>query len=539
MTDREKEFQDLLEQERETREAMLNMLEDLQEQKDIIERSNKEWMDAFDAIDDALMLHDKNNKIMRVNLAYKKLSGAERYKDIIGKPYFKVFPKLSAPMKTCQEAENTGLMAQEEFSHEDGRVFKSRTFAILDKNSKYSYGIHIFEDITQQQIQEERINELNKTLKLISSCNEILVRSKDKMELISKVSKEIINQSEYDFVGFFLKQNSSINCLHYEFKDGDLSEIKSIDFADAKYTECPVALCVEERKVININDIENDLSWREVLNRFKDVCPRGLFGMRGSILLLPLYSNEISGAMVIYSKEADFFDYDKRDLFIELSNDTAYGIHSLRMHQKFLETSRERDETLVKLRESLSGTVESIGKMVEARDPYTAGHQKRVAGLAVEIAKEMNLESEQIEGIKLAALIHDIGKIQLPSEILTKPTILTDLEYEMIKTHPGTGYEVLKNIQFPWPVAEIVYQHHEKIDGSGYPRGLKGEEILLEARIICVADVVEAICSHRPYRPSLGMEFALDTIEKERGTSFDAEVVDACLTLFREKNYKF
>lgn len=536
---KESEVEYLLEQEQETREAMLNMLEDLQEQKDIIEQSHREWLNAFDAVDDAMMLHDKDNNIMRVNHAYKELCGAEEYEEIIAKPYFKVFPKLNAPMKTCRESIKTGKVAQEELLLDDGRIFRSRTYPIYDENSEYSYGIHIFEDITQERLQEKRIEELNKTLKLISRCNEILVRSQSEDELIGKVSKEIIDQDGYDFVGFFLRDNDAINCIHYELKSVKLPKITSIDFADTNYKECPITECIQKREIINISDIENDPTWTKVLKRFEEICPAAFFGMKGSMLLLPLHNHEMLGAVAIYSKKRNFFDDEKTDLFVELSNDTAYGIHTLRLRQKFSQTSQERDEMFVRLKDSLGGTVESIGKMVEARDPYTSGHQKRVAELAVKIAKEMNLEGKMIEGIKFAALIHDIGKIQLPSEMLTKPTKLTELEYEMIKTHPSTGYEILKNIHFPWPIAEIIYQHHEKIDGSGYPRGLKGEEILLEARIITVADIIEAISSHRPYRASLGVEFALEVVENGKGREFDAEVVEACLNLFKDKNFKF
>jgi HD-GYP domain-containing protein (c-di-GMP phosphodiesterase class II) len=149
----------------------------------------------------------------------------------------------------------------------------------------------------------------------------------------------------------------------------------------------------------------------------------------------------------------------------------------------------------------------------------------------------MNLTSDQIDGVRMASTIHDIGKISIPSEILTKPTKLSDLEFNLIKTHPASGYNILKDIEFPWPIAQIVLEHHERIDGSGYPNGLKGEQILLESKIIAIADVVEAISSHRPYRPAHGIEVALDEITKNRSILFDPDLVDACLRLFREKNY--
>ena len=175
---------------------------------------------------------------------------------------------------------------------------------------------------------------------------------------------------------------------------------------------------------------------------------------------------------------------------------------------------------------------------VEMRDPYTAGHQVRVADLARAIATEMGLDQNKIDGIRMAGSIHDIGKLSIPAEILSKPTKLTDIEFSLIKEHSRSGYEMLKDVESPWPLAEIVYQHHERMNGSGYPRNLKGDEILIEARIMAVADVVEAMASHRPYRPALGIEAALEEIEKNKGILYDNTVADACLRLFREKGYQ-
>jgi len=171
------------------------------------------------------------------------------------------------------------------------------------------------------------------------------------------------------------------------------------------------------------------------------------------------------------------------------------------------------------------------------RDPYTAGHQRRVADLARSIATEMNLPHDTIEGVRVAAVIHDIGKVSVPAEILSKPGKLTQNEFELIKDHAETGYDILKDVEFPWPIAEMIRQHHERLDGSGYPRGLKGDDTLIEARVIALADVVEAIASHRPFRPAHGIEVALDEIKKNRGTLYDPEAVDACLRLFTERKY--
>jgi PAS domain S-box-containing protein/putative nucleotidyltransferase with HDIG domain len=195
-------------------------------------------------------------------------------------------------------------------------------------------------------------------------------------------------------------------------------------------------------------------------------------------------------------------------------------------------------QTVDKLKKAVGTTIQVLGMASEARDPYTAGHQKRVADLARTIATEMGLAQEKIEGIRMAGSIHDIGKISVPSEILSKPTKLTNTEFSIIKEHSQIGYDMLKDVESPWPLAEIVYQHHERMNGSGYPRNLKGDDILIEARIIAVADVVEAMASHRPYRAALGIDAALEEIVKNKGILYDDAVADTCLRLFREKGYQ-
>jgi len=210
---------------------------------------------------------------------------------------------------------------------------------------------------------------------------------------------------------------------------------------------------------------------------------------------------------------------------------------------KILRSKKKAEESLKKtlesLRKAVGATIQVMVSAVEARDPYTAGHQLRVADLARTIATEMGLSKDRIEGIRIAGSIHDIGKLSIPSEILSKPAKLSDIEFSLIKEHSRSGYEILKNVESPWPLAEIVYQHHERMDGSGYPRNLKGEEILMEARIMAVTDVVEAMASHRPYRPALGIDAAMKEIEDNRGILYDADVVDVCLRLFRKKDWRF
>jgi len=192
------------------------------------------------------------------------------------------------------------------------------------------------------------------------------------------------------------------------------------------------------------------------------------------------------------------------------------------------EFNEQNSEVLLKM---FNGTVEAIAALYEKRDPYTAGHQRRVAQLACAIARKMGLSEDQIYGIHITGVVHDIGKIAVPGDILSKTGKLSSEEFNIVKTHPQVAYEVLRNLEFPWPVAETILQHHERLDGSGYPNGISGEAIILEARILCVADVVESMLSHRPYRPALGKKKALDEILNNKGILYDPAVADACSRL--------
>ena len=326
------------------RQAMLYMLEDLNESSAAIEQAKEEWESTFDAVTDPIFLHDKEFRIIRANRAYAEQAGME-LSQLIGRFYWEVFPKGEGALPGCTQALEKREKMEEEVVTKEGRIYLSRSYAI--EGNGHSRSIHFMRDITE-----------------------------------SKKSAEAI-------------------------------------------------------------------------------------------------------------------------------------------------------------RSALDGTINAVTRMAEARDPYTSGHQQRVSRLATAIAEELGWEKEEIEGIRLGAMIHDIGKIHLPAEILSKPSRLNEIEFSLIKSHPEVGYDILKDIRFPWPVAEIAHQHHERLDGSGYPQGLKGDQICREARIVAVADIVEAMASHRPYRPGLGIEVALKEVESQRGKTLDADAVDACLRLFREKGFVF
>jgi len=255
-----------------------------------------------------------------------------------------------------------------------------------------------------------------------------------------------------------------------------------------------------------------------------------LFGIVANIILSRKITKPIE-ALVKGTKRISSGNYDFK---IDVTGDDEIR----ELTTSFNQMTTERKQAEEKLKNTLDASIQTMSKIIEVKDPYTAGHQQRVSQLTTAIAKELNLSPDKVEGIRIASLIHDIGKISVPTEILSKTTTLSDIEFSLIKGHSQAGSDILKAIDFSYPVAQIVLQHHERLNGSGYPNNLKGDEILLEARIIGVADVVEAMSSHRPYRPSLGIDAALDEISKNKGTLYDPEVVDICLKLFKEKEFK-
>jgi len=251
-------------------------------------------------------------------------------------------------------------------------------------------------------------------------------------------------------------------------------------------------------------------------------------------LLLPLKTEErLVGILLIGNKlSGEPYSTEDRRLLQTVSSEVAISIENAGRYEN---VQREHEE----LQQTMEGIIHAMSLTVETRDPYTAGHQRRVAELASAIAKEMGLSEWHVEGMRITGLLHDVGKLVVPAEILSKPGPINQYEFSIIKTHSEVGYEILKGIDFPWPVTQAILQHHERLDGSGYPKGLPGKDIILEARILGVSDVVEAMSSHRPYRPALGLDSALKEILKERGVLYDAEVVDACLRLSQRNELEF
>jgi PAS domain S-box-containing protein len=294
----------------------------------------------------------------------------------------------------------------------------------------------------------------------------------------------------------------------------------------------PTGQCIRTGKSVVILDTLKDPNfepWRERANQY---------GIRCCVATPISDEDQTIGALMVYAKIPNAFSESEIHLFENLANEIGFGLRSMARREQLADEMHKREQVQKQLYKALESTIEAMSKTMEWRDPYTAGHQRRVAEIAVAIARELGWDDVRLNGLHLGCMVHDIGKVAIPSEILTKPSKLTALEMQMVKGHVETSYEILKDIPFFWPIADMVHQHHERMDGSGYPCGLKGNQIILEARILAVADTVEAMASHRPYRAAIGLEAALKVITDGRGILFDSTVVDACLKLFKEKHYQ-
>jgi putative nucleotidyltransferase with HDIG domain len=266
--------------------------------------------------------------------------------------------------------------------------------------------------------------------------------------------------------------------------------------------------------------------WREVARKF---------GIRSAIgCPIPDGILHPFGVLMVYSKLPDAFGPSEIQLFESMAHEIGFGLRSIERQRKLDDQIHEKELIQERLAGALKATIEAMSRTMEWRDPYTAGHQKRVALISAAIAKKLGLNNEQIEALYMAAMVHDLGKVAVPAEILTKPSRLTDLEMQMVQGHAESGYHILKDIPFPYPIAEMVYQHHERLDGSGYPRALKGDAICLEARILAVADTIEAMATHRPYRPGRGLDVAIKEVMAEAGSKLDQGIAKAAFELYSD-----
>ncbi|HTI80685.1 MAG TPA: HD domain-containing phosphohydrolase [Acetobacteraceae bacterium] len=372
------------------------------------------------------------------------------------------------------------------------------------------------------------LQRLNRILRTVSAGNEMLVRVDSETALLHGMCQVVVDGG-YPTAWIGYAEHDAAKTVRPVAWAG--SAAQNIQFAlcswgDSEYGHGPTGTAIRTGQP----QIIQDVSTSECMQIWRDAAmQRGLL----SVAAFPLHGSDgVFGAFCIYARTTETFDEPELRLLTELSNDLAFGIKAQRDHLAAQMHAQ-------RLQQTLEATVQALAIAVEHRDPYTAGHQRNVAALAAAIAREIGLPKDDVAGIYLAGMIHDIGKIQAPAEILSKAGRLTTIEYQLLQTHPQVGFDIVKSVDFPWPVATMILQHHERLDGSGYPEHLRGEQIILGARILAVADVVEAMTARRPYREALGLDVALHEIEQGHGRLYDPACVDACIRLFRERRFSF
>ena len=446
------------------------------------------------AVHDAIILLDNNGNISLWNRGAENIFGYS-FHEVRGEPlhdflvpqqYRKHFIKAFPEFRKTGAGAAVGKTLELSAIHKDGREFPVELSLSSLKLHGNWHAVGVVHDISDRTTTVKALRQSEEHIRLLLDSMAEAIYGLDLDGNCTFANTTCLKMLGHDDSSDLIGKNMH-GLMHYALPDG----------SPHPEQDCRACLAFRTGEAFHVDD---EVFWRKEGSSFPV-----------SYWAHPIYKdNQITGSVVT---------------FLDITE-------QLKARDELKESRRH-------LRASLKGTIDTVSKAVEARDPYTAGHQKRVAEIAVAIAHKIGLDKDRIEGLRMGASIHDIGKINIPAELLSKPGRLSEIEYSLIQAHAQVGYDILKDFSFPWPVANIAYQHHERLDGSGYPQGLKGDQICLEARIVAVADVVEAMASHRPYRPGLGIDKAMDEIKMNHGKLYDPAVADACLTLFADNKFSF
>jgi len=471
-----------------------------------------------------ILVLDQNGEILLINQKGEQTLGYQE-NELIGKNWF----DTCIPKRNRREIKGVFKKAMAGGSHlsqynenlvltksGEERVIAWNYTRLYNKKKHFVGTLNSGEDITDRVCAEKLLNALYTASVAMSTA----LTQQD----IFFAVKGALADLDIACMLFLLDETGNRLRLSYlSFQQPVLNMIEKLIGVDQQNISFLVDTVDVYRKVVR----EKEMVFAENFERvLQQVMPKGPGMFAPKIVDLLHTQKGIFAPLIMENQVIGVFSIQSNTLTLSDVSATSAFVHELA-------GAWNKTKLVQELRKAMEGTIHTIAAMVEVRDPYTAGHQKRVADLAGAIASEMKLPDEQVEGIKMAGTIHDLGKIRVPAEILSKPGKLSELEFNLIKAHPQDGFDLLKNIELPWPLAQIVLQHHEKMDGSGYPKGLKKDEILIEARVLCVADIVEAMSSHRPYRSALGIEKALEQITLDRVTLLDPDAVDACLRVFK------
>ena len=520
-------------------------IKDISERKRVLEalrQSEEKYRLHFEYASDIIYSIDRDMRLLNVSPSVEKVLGYKP-EELVGKRIVDLniispahVTAFARDLAKIQNGASVQTPVYEFVTRTGERRFGEVSGAPLYRNRKIIGVVSVARDITEHVQTDEELKRSNRALRIISSCNMALVRATEERELLNDICRSITDIGGYQlaWVGYADDDRQKrISIAAHSGKGIQYVKRQKLTWANTRAGRTPFGAAIRSRSNYICHNAqkaaEDMVDCRELLKVGAE-----------SLVVLPLaYADDILGILSIHAAAPNAFDDREVALLQELADDLTYGIQALRAHIARRLAGEELERSYAKLRKTLAETVNALASATEKRDPYTAGHQRSVTQLACAIATEMNLTEDEIEGIRIAGLLHDIGKISVPAEILSKPGSLSESEFAIIKLHSEIGYEILKTIDFPWPVARIAFEHHERINGSGYPRGVTGTDILLESKIVAVADVVEAMSSHRPYRPARTIKQTIEEIKTNRGVLYDKKVVDACARLFAQRKFKF
>jgi len=500
--------------------------------------SEDKFRAVVDTVPDKIMLKDREGKYISCNASYAADLGIHP-REIVGKNDFDYFPsELAERYRSDDQAViNTGLAVTIEepyLTNNEQAWIRTTKAPMRDKQGAIKGVVVVFHDITERKRYLDELQHRTWALEALSKCNDSLLRAKTEEQMWNDICTAITSNDRYPlaWVGW-VERNEAQNVRLLAFAGHAKAALKNFraSWGDNEYGNELAALAIRtglEQLSETLTSKPDSEAWSIQYEKFD----------LASCLALPIIiDRQVTGVMVVYSSNTGVFNEAVTKLFREMVNNIIYGICTLRQKIDYHALLDQQTNQSMKLEQSLESTLSAIAATLEQRDPYTAGHQKHVADLATMIGIEMGLGSDILKGLYLAGIVHDLGKIHIPSEILTKPGRLIRAEFALVKSHPEVGYNILKTIEFPWPIADIVRQHHEYLDGSGYPQGLKENQILLQAKILTVADIVESMSADRPYRPALGIESAMIEIQRLSDSKLDKQVVKACIALLQRGDF--
>jgi PAS domain S-box-containing protein/putative nucleotidyltransferase with HDIG domain len=475
---------------------------------------------------------------INVNPSAEALSGYSR-KELLGSNIVMMHPEAERERVKAELLNHGQQLLQYPGLHllsKDGRCIPVMTSSskslVLDGRSVV---IVVYRDMTELEEHEHRLATKTWALSAYAGAALALWQNQSPEGFFKAICEAITSESVYRLAWVGIVEDGSGKPIRLAAASGNARAY--MDGLQLSWSEDepggrgPTGVSIRTGQLQIVEDTETSVVYSPWKERARQ------FGIRSSISVPFVADGSLRGALVVYAAEPNAFEPVAIEVFVHLAEQIGFGMHRTEQ-ERLLQAEREHAaEAERQLTHALSAMVAPIVLAMEMRDPYTAGHQGRVAEIAVAIGREMGWQEGRLQGLRVAAQVHDIGKISIPAEILTKPGQLTAAERALINGHTETGYTILKDIPFPWPIAEIVRQHHEKLDGSGYPRGLKGDSILPEARVLTVADIVEAMAAYRPYRQGIPLKIVLEQIEKDAGTLLDAEAVRICVALFREQHF--